>query len=592
MPEQQFPAPAPEKDMSNAEDRTRPDLHPVPNLNQYVILEDEPRHANKLQVVTNKLRSYTQALEASKSNLGLGRPSVDEVYEMFEDDNYTPEQIGEYIEVALLAHTVENKVFESVGSPADSSNIAQTSLDSLVQAASTVREIYFAKETPQAQNLNKLLLTANEPLALEASLRFTRIMHRYDDVLDLLEPGNYALDDPTVRALLDKPQSVEAILKTLVLEHDTLWPDEMSSEECSVNRRDWADRYLKLVVGLPEDIRDDFQFSSYSRTTNTKTGLTDETVLAKTLHRVTDATDKVSLTDIRELHKNAGIVNFDYYTANQLKRMADMLFMDEKTIEHLRAGDVTVLFTDASGDYNGAFRNNAKEFDTESGRALFFEIHKPRDLYLYMNFLRNAGVKPSTLVLAAHGEDGQIAFNKDDTEFAFSASVDGKKQEYALTLSKALPRLISDFMQDSKGVDDNPEAVGRRRVIIDSCSQAKPVEILRPRLPIHSKPKFDEQLVWRMPGQAPLIRTTESTAEAVTRLANHPRLDVYAPGDVAALYPTGSGTGVRYARVYEPGDVDERHEPMTTSHFTMDKYGNLIKRELDEVILRRVKENA
>jgi hypothetical protein len=595
MPEQHLAPPAPETHATTYEEvLARPNLHSGmrPYLERLIDAENLPEPATKMQIVTNKLQSYAQTLEQTPADIARGRPSIDEVYDMFEDEDYTPEQVNAFISASLHAHRVENAAFEKIDGSPQSSNIASTAINTLVQALGQTRDIYFSKDKAASEDLRELLMAVDDPLQHEASLRFIRVLYKYDDVLDLLEPDNVALKDPTVRMLLEKDTTIEAILKTLQLEHDILWPDEASAEDCSVARRDWADRYLKLVVGLPEAVRDDFQFSAYSRTTDSETGLVDKDTLADTLQRITWSTDKLDKSDIEELRKNAGIVNLDYFEPQQLELMTNLLSMDEQTIKHLQEGDVTVVFTDASGDYNGAFSTNAETFATPSGRTLFFEIHGPRDLYKYMNFLHSAGIKPSTLVLGAHGADGKIKFNEGDAAFAFSAGIDGGEQSYATTLSKALPRLISEFMQDSRGIDDNPEAIGRRRVIIHSCCQAKPVEITRPRLPMHSKPKFDEELDWREIGKPPMVRTKESTAEAITRRANNPHLDVYAPSDVAALYENDADTGMRYERVINPGTKDEWREPMTTSHFFMDVYGNLIQQEVDEVLLRRAKENT
>ncbi|HKR81919.1 MAG TPA: hypothetical protein VJR27_02875 [Candidatus Saccharimonadales bacterium] len=588
MPEHQLPVPAPATEShtqaSYEEVLTRPDLHPVlrPHLERLIASEHEA--ASPVHIVTNKLLAYAQAVETAPAHLGKGRPAFDEMYNLLAGARNSTEEVQGFVAASLRASKAERQAYAEAGNDPSLSSISLATVDALMQVPEQVQSIYFSKES---RNIRELLKTAEDHVQVEAALALTTVLYGYDDVLDLVI-DDAARQDPTVTALLRKPSSIEALLSTLKMEHHTLWPDTMPPEEKSIARRDWADRYLERVVKLPEKLRDDLQFAWMSRTSYLETGLANENALYTALEDVTYQTARIPLQDLERLHDSAGLVNLDYYQSDQLELMADLVYMDEETIAYLQAGDVTAVFTDAFGDYNGAFKNNHEKYATESGRTLFFEVTRPRGLYAAMIFLKNAGVKPSTLVVAGHGAAGEIYFGKGKDEFSLAAGIDGPAHQFALTLSKALPRLVSDeFMQASRGIDDNPEAIGRRRVIMNSCCQANPTTVVRPRLPENSLPKLDEQLEWREPGKAPMVRTRESMAESMTRLMNNPQVDTYAAAEEIGVFENDGQTGLRFKYITNENTPYERLEHLPVSHFSMDRFGNLVRQEIDELILRR-----
>ena len=231
--------------------------------------------------------------------------------------------------------------------------------------------------------------------------------------------------------------------------------------------------------------------------------------LAKRLNRVKACVDAVGPETIVRLHEELGLVNIDNYAPDDLRNLIKLLDNDPEYIEQLQAGDVAAVFTDAYGDHNGALSEAFDAYRRGSGRTLMFELGAPSDLYRRMIMLKRLGVRPSTLIVGAHGEPGRTLFgNAIHGRFVATASgaiSPGIPGDTVLNLSEArLDRLASDeFMQESKGLDDGEDLAGRRRVIMNSCSS-------------------DVEFAKGIP----------STAETVARVAARGDTDVYGASDI------------------------------------------------------------
>lgn len=300
--------------------------------------------------------------------------------------------------------------------------------------------------------------------------------------------------------------------------------------------RDWGERYLKHVVELPQDMRADLLFAAHGRTSQ-EDGTVDLAVFKEMLRTSETNVFGLDPKELRALHKRAGIVNLDYYKRDELRRMIQFVNGDPKLIKHLQAGDVTVVFTDAKGDHNGAFRNLGERYGTPSGRTLFFEVSKRTDFSRYRAMLGRFGVKASTIVLAAHGDPVRgMGYGGEDKGFYLSAQSPASRDLSIVDL-ELLPSILNNIMQDSRGIDDNGQAKGRRRIIFNSCSQ-------------------DARSAWvkrKLPGGLEVIAGRESTAESLVRTVADPQLDVYAvdrpygawtmPHGIQALVPKDPNKG-------------------------------------------------
>ena len=184
---------------------------------------------------------------------------------------------------------------------------------------------------------------------------------------------------------------------------------------------------------------------------------------------------------IERLHSELGIVNIDRYSPEDLQTMVKLLDKDPATIENLQNGDVMTVFSDAYGDWNGAFTHSLDNVRRDNGRSLLFEIAKPSDLYRHMIFLKQRGIKPSSLSINAHGSPGLTYFGSSSVGAGFylaagylghteDEEMNNKNVDVSLYQAN-LSRLFSEeFFQPSKGIDDAADWIGSTQLIINSCS--------------------------------------------------------------------------------------------------------------------------
>jgi len=193
------------------------------------------------------------------------------------------------------------------------------------------------------------------------------------------------------------------------------------------------------------------------------------------LRRMKEVVENVFPVNLERLTTELGVVNLDMYKPEDLHTLSGLLEHDEETIKYLQDGDVTVVFVDAYGDHNGALTPVFDAYRKESGRTLMFEVAQPGDFYRRMVMLKRLGVKPSSMVVAAHGAPGETHFGQGDSGFVLAANryvTQMNELSSSVNIDESrLDRLVSDeFMQSSRGIDDPEERIGRRTVILNSCS--------------------------------------------------------------------------------------------------------------------------
>lgn len=183
---------------------------------------------------------------------------------------------------------------------------------------------------------------------------------------------------------------------------------------------------------------------------------------------------------LNRLNQTFGLENIWRYSALELDTLVALDRNDPDKIDWLREGDVTVVFEDLRNDYNGAMTEYNNYFKP-SGRTIRFELTNPSDIYRRMAYLKKRGIKPATFVYGAHGEPGkthagEIKTKDHDTETVFAASAyftskesSYRSNEIAIQQTQ-FGRLVRDYMQPNRGIDCDPENVGRKQVILSTCS--------------------------------------------------------------------------------------------------------------------------
>lgn len=425
-----------------------------------------------------------------------------------------------------------------------------------------------------------------------AAANLMRDVYGHDDVLDLVESDGPGSHDP-VMASLSRQEFFGPGLLVSYERHTPQWPEGTSPLEETKAKRDWGDRFLKLVVGLSETQRNELLLSSFSRTTNRKTGFIDSEAYRSMLNRTAINSNRVGMERLQELRTYAGIMSLDYYRAGQLLMTSDVIRGDADAIEHLQAGDVTVVFASSKGDYNGAVKSDAENFATESERTLFFELTQPSDFYRYMLLLNKRGIKPSTIVMSSHGNPGSFAVGSGDNKYEYVNGLnpdfkhDHSGKRVHIMEAKGLQRVVGEMMQDSRGIDDNPDNAGRRRLILAACSQAKRERVTR----IEEFEESGFRRLWNRIRRKPTtyqaaVSKRESMAETVLKTAAHPNLDVYASDIDLSVNPTEDATGVRFDMVLKDDKGNEYAQPHPVTQLTLASDGNILEQRLEYVELR------
>lgn len=513
----------------------------------------------------------------------------DDAQIILEQGDYSPEQLAAFV------HETRQAADKNAAIPETENQYALP--DYFYSAIEHVprEKLQAVYQTPElSSGLRYMLEHADSNNEIQTALATLQAIYNVDDPLDLYEPAGGAADDPTVHTVISNVESGRVITERLTA-YTTEWPEGGNPDKEETAKRKWAGRYLNLVAGLPEKQCNELLFATYLQTTDRKTGHINSVEL---LHRIEStylSTHGLTTEQLVQLRETAGIVNFGNYSKRQLQFMSDFVNGDPATIEHLKRGDTTIVLADARGDHNGFVRGAAKNFDSEQHRTLFFEINRPSDLYRHMLTVNGHDVKPSTMAITAHGDPGRIYFGPDWEGFTiFNTSPDPRSlpstaKQYVAE-AYGLPRVIRDMMQDSRGIDDNPENAGRRRLIFASCSQAQPVAVTRYHTAQTHTDHDVRDTAHNYPQTSDYTSTeNESLAATVTKTAQTPNLDVFAGKYPLNLVRTEAGIKF-YSYVDNPefqGNV-----PFNATRYTLDNQGNLVEESVAEIILRSVDSKA
>lgn len=252
------------------------------------------------------------------------------------------------------------------------------------------------------------------------------------------------------------------------------------------------------------------------------------------ISQIEDKVAIIGVNNLERLHKKFGFIHLDYYSESNLRHSINILDAYEKRpeadldyIEDLRSKDVMVVFVDGYNDYNEAFKNIDDLYRSYDDSTLFFEISKSgSDFYRVMVMLNKLGIKPSTVVLAAHGSPGSMNFGTTQitsNSQVWQAGLTSKKVSIDQTNIK---RLVSEYMQPSREIDGPYE--GKMRLILDSCN-----------------------------GDAPFAEDIYSTAESFAKTIGSQNLEIYA--SMSSMSTIRSGGEITF---YESSDKgDENPDP-------------------------------
>lgn len=295
--------------------------------------------------------------------------------------------------------------------------------------------------------------------------------YNVDNVTQLLGIGGDEYSDQ-IRQLLTTERGINGLRWI-----DQQKGDDFEWKDTQEAARTWMAQAVEAATGMPAAEAADYVFTASRRAENT-----DALDVLKKF-------DHFGVERIRAITAVTGIHSLEAYSDEQLERMSEFAQNPAELAERLADHDVTVVMSNRFGDYNGVLKTAVANFEDDAKRTLFFEITHMSDIYKQMAMLREAGIKPSTLVLAAHSAPGEFTVSdkrsKDSKQHRYDvATVAGRELvamlnatgelsdqefQYSMRGMKGMARLVESYMQPSRGIDDADADTGRAKIIFQAC---------------------------------------------------------------------------------------------------------------------------
>lgn len=216
---------------------------------------------------------------------------------------------------------------------------------------------------------------------------------------------------------------------------------------------------LDRGLRLPENVRDSVQRSlAFKMNTERK-----QTMLKGMVEAAVEPEDATLL------FEQFGIINTGYYTPEQRERMVKLAQNDPETLAKFAGTNgVRLVMLDSHADYNLVFSSLPQTIENTAPDELtvFSEIEKPGDFVRVGARLKNKGIKPSSVIVGAHGRPGA---------FGLSAGFENAIVNGVTELRDTTKNLIT--IEDS-GVEQivdrymQPDQRGDKHVVFFACNLA------------------------------------------------------------------------------------------------------------------------
>ncbi len=249
---------------------------------------------------------------------------------------------------------------------------------------------------------------------------------------------------------------------------------DLGPESTDSEKSDFGFEFLANEMGLSSTLSSEMMVAMYGRASEKAGPTDDERVRSLSLDRVryelekvAKAVDQVGAEKIERLRTECGMVNVGEMSPDQLDRMVRLMDRDPLLIQELQSKEVCAILKDATSDWNGAFRGMSKEYETNQGSTLVFEVSNlkssDRQLQDQIGLLRSLGIRPAVLVIAGHGKPGALRLGDGVLIPHTDELIQDEQLEGATTLAETgLDQLIADM---------KPDRDGNCTVIYKSCSQ-------------------------------------------------------------------------------------------------------------------------
>ena len=357
----------------------------------------------------------------------------------------------------------------------------------------TLKEMYLYPSSPHKNVVAELLDSAslNTPTGLGVHARLLRKIYRQPD-------GNMQLShgDMYVKRMMDKLHHNEVMFEIASL------PEMPKSKEradvaefnTDVTRATTEILHRLGVVEIDEEGRDDSAYlkSAFVRLRNRKAehsvrpaGSVYTTQLKYELSQIYQNLKHIGGPEAaKRLKEVFGVKQLWMYSPEELRMLQRLDEKDPRAIKHLQNGDVTVVFSNAMDDHNGAIVEDAN-YRKRSGRTLRFEADHVPAIYRQMIYLNSLGIRPATLVYETHGApgavtDGGVMLWAAEPRGGIIKHEDKSKDDRVMipggnsVHGDGLYRLVRDYMQPNRGIDSDDELKGKKQLIVSACSSDKP----------------------------------------------------------------------------------------------------------------------
>ena len=404
-------------------------------------------------------------------------------------------------------------------------------------------------------------------------LEVLRTAYGLETMTDLLGVGGNEYDDKLRGVLLHK----HAIRWIRFNEQER--NDDYKWAEVQETARVWMTKALQAASGIDAEEASDYVFSASRRGED------------QAIVDVISKFDYFGVDRIRKITEFTGIHGLEVYTVGQLERMEALATDPEGVAKRLEQHDVNVVLNNRFGDHNGVMGNVAADFDDDTERTLFFEITRLEDIYKRVSTLKKSGIKPSTLVLAAHSAPGQftvsdlreightrhdvatIASRKLVAMANGSAKLEPGVKAFAFSMHgmKGMARLVEDYMRPSRALDDDASDIGRKKIIFQACYAASEIK----------QGDVDENNEkYQIGTESVISQLGKDLAASGIKSA----VDIY--GAPAGIQMHRTSFGVRYSGQLDL-DIGER-TPMQAERVRVE-HGHIEKQVVDEITLRKIK---
>ena len=216
--------------------------------------------------------------------------------------------------------------------------------------------------------------------------------------------------------------------------------------------------YVTKELGLSEP-----QATELMEITQGPMGQSDYALQAIELGQVGQAVKHIGIHQVEQLRAQCGIAHIHKLSARQRERM--VRFIQGGTQEFM-SGEVCVVIRDGGYDHNGAFSQVGSEFETP--HTLLFEASDRRDdgrqLRAIIERIKESGVHPSTVVIAAHGAPGVMVLGETPI---ITPAREAESAERNITATKLRESGLVDLIANMQ-----PDQAGNMHIVLKSCGQA------------------------------------------------------------------------------------------------------------------------